>query len=212
MSNKVKKTANKFYKQLKGSITFETVESYLIKIGYKIILFNTPTGDIEVARYRLAEKVQTTNAFTYCGTAKIIFLNNLLSAEDKLYALLHEVAHIILKHLDIERLSAHSSILLDIDADAFVHYLLNPQKSSRKTAVAGLIALGTFTGAFFYNPTTNNMPVANLTAQTDKIVYITSTGTHFHSIECGSITGKATAQIKRDEALRIHTPCSLCNP
>ena len=74
MSNKVKKTANKFYKQLKGRITFETVESYLMKIGYKIILFNTPTGDIEVARYRLAEKVQTTNAFTYCGTAKIIFL------------------------------------------------------------------------------------------------------------------------------------------
>ena len=148
MSNKVKKAANKFYKQLKGRVTFETVESHLIKTGYKIIFFNTPSGDAEIARYRLMEKVQTANAFTYCATAKIVFLNNLLSAEDKLYALLHEVAHIILKHLEIERLSTYSSILLDIDADAFVHYLLNHPQRFPKTIVVGLIILGTFTGAF----------------------------------------------------------------
>lgn len=214
MSNKVKKAANKFYKQLKGRTTFETVESHLRKIGYKIIFFNTPSGDAELARYHLTEKVKDTNAFTYCATAKIIFINNLLSAEDKLYALLHEVAHIILRHLEIERLSTHSSILLDIDADAFVHYLLNPQQHSRKTTAAGLIVLGAVTGAFFYNPTTNTntTPVANLATRSENIVYITSTGEHFHFANCGTITGRATAQIRRDEALKIHTPCKMCNP
>ncbi len=213
MGNKIKKTANKFYKKLKGRITFETVEGHLRKTGYKIILFNTSSGDAEIARYRLTKKVQTANAFTYCATAKIIFLNNLLSAEDKLYALLHETAHITLKHLEIERLSAHSSILLDIDADAFVHYLLNPQQSLHKFIAAGLLAIGATAGAFFYHPVTpKNTSVANLPARSDTVVYITSTGAHFHSAGCGSITGRATAQIERGEALRIHTPCSLCNP
>ncbi len=213
MSNKVKKAANKFYKQLKGNITFEAVEDFLKKLGYKITFFNTTYGDAELARFGLTEKAQRTNAFTYCGSAKIVFINSLISVEDRFYLLLHETAHIILKHLEPGRISMSNGILLDIDADAFVHYLLNPQQSSRKTAAAGLIALGLTTGAFFYNSeTSNNTPVANLTGRTDNVVYITSTGAHFHSIRCGSIKGRATAQIEREEALRIHTPCSLCNP
>ena len=214
MSNKVKKAANKLYKQLKGNITFEAVEAFLKKLGYKIIFFNTAPGDAELARYCLTEKAQRTDAFTYCGSAKIVFINSLISVEDRFYLLLHEVAHIILRHLEPGSISMHNGLLLDIDADAFVHYLLNPQQSSRKIAAAGLLALGVATGAFFYNPTqnTNTLPVVNLSTQPESIVYITSSGEHFHSTNCGSITGRATAKIERDEALRIHTPCKICNP
>lgn len=214
MSNKVKKAANKFYKKLKGRITFETAESYLKRIGYRVIFFNTPSGDAELERYNLVEMAQQTDAFTYSATAKIIFINNLLSAEDKLYALLHEIAHIILKHLEIERLSAYSSILLDIDADAFVHYLLNPQQSPSKTAaVCSFLAIAA-TAAIFYNPAinTNTASVANIVTRSSDIVCITSTGYKFHTPNCGTITGRATAQISRTEALKIHEPCSMCNP
>lgn len=214
MSNKVKKAANKFYKKLKGRIIFETAESYLKRIGYRVIFFNTPAGDAELKRYNLVEMAQQTDAFTYSATAKIIFINNLLSAEDKLYALLHEIAHIILKHLEIERLSTHSSILLDIDADAFVHYLLNPQQSPSKTvAVCSFLAIAA-TSAIFYNPAmnTNTAPVSNIVTQSNNIVYITSTGEKFHTANCGTITGRALAQITRTEALKIHEPCSMCNP
>lgn len=215
MSNKIKKAANKLYKQLKGNITFEAIEAYLKKQGYRIIFFNAPLGDAELHRYKLSEKAQKTKAFTYrCTTAKIVFINNLLSVEDKFYLLLHEMAHIVLKHLEPGSISMHNGLLLDIDADAFVHYLLNPQQSSRKAVAAGLLVLGVATGAFLYNPTqtTNTLPVVNLSTQPESIVYITSTGEHFHSVNCGSITGRATAKIERDEALRIHTPCKLCNP
>lgn len=214
MSNKVKKAANKLYKQLKGNITFEAVEAFLKKLGYKIIFFNTAPGDAELARYCLTEKAQRTDAFTYCGSAKIVFINSLISVEDRFYLLLHEVAHIILRHLEPGSISMHNGLLLDIDADAFVHYLLNPQQSSRKIVAAGLLALGVATGALFYNPTqnTNTSPVVNLSTQPESIVYITSTGEHFHSVNCGSITGRATAKIERNEALRIHTPCKICNP
>ena len=214
MSNKVKKAANKLYKQLKGNITFVAVEAFLKKLGYKIIFFNTAPGDAELARYCLTEKAQRTDAFTYCGSAKIVFINSLISVEDRFYLLLHEVAHIILRHLEPGSISMHNGLLLDIDADAFVHYLLNPQQSSRKTTAAGLIVLGAVTGAFFYNPTTstNTTPVANLATRSENIVYITSTGEHFHFANCGTITGRAAAQIRRDEALKIHTPCKMCNP
>ena len=214
MNKKVKKAAVKFYKQLKGRVVFETVESYLKKIGYRVIFFNTPTGDAEVTRYCLTETAQQTKAFTYCSTAKLIFIDNFLSAEDKLYALLHETAHIILKHLDIERLSAHSSILLDIDADAFVHYLLNPPSHSHKNTALGIAVACISAGALFYNPAAdvNTTPTTNITTQPRNIVYITSTGNHFHCENCGTTTGRKTAQISRTEALKIHTPCSVCNP
>lgn len=214
MSNKVKKAANKFYKKLKGSITFEAAESYLKRIGYRVVLFNTPAGDAELERYNLVEMAQQTDAFTYSATAKIVFINNLLSAADKLYALLHEIAHIILKHLEIERLSTHSRILLDIDADAFVHYLLNPQHSPSKTvAICSFFAIAA-TSAIFYNPTinTNTASISNIITHSSDVVYITSTGDKFHTPNCGTITGRATAQISRIEALKIHAPCSMCNP
>ena len=214
MNKKVKKAAVKFYKQLKGRVVFETVESYLKKIGYRVIFFNTPTGDAEVTRYCLTETAQQAKAFTYCSTAKLIFIDNFLSAEDKLYALLHETAHIILKHLDIERLSAHSSILLDIDADAFVHYLLNPQPHSHKNTVVGIAVACITVGALFYNPAAdvNTVPTSSITTQPRNIVYITSTGDHFHCANCGTIAGRNVAQITRTEALKIHEPCSMCNP
>lgn len=214
MSSKVKKAANKLYNKLKGDITFSAVEDYLKKLGYKIIFFNTIHGDAELARYGLTEKAQQTDAFTYCGSAKIVFINSLISVEDRFYLLLHEVAHIILKHLEPGRISMSNSILLDIDADAFVHLLLNPQQFSRKTAIAWLLVLGTATGVFLYNAMTytETPPVVNLVAQPESIVYITSTGEKFHDENCGTITGRATAQISRTEALKIHEPCSMCNP
>ena len=214
--NKIKKAAKKFFKQLKGIVTFETVENHLKKIGYKVILFNTPVGDAEIERYHLTETAQQSKAFTFCSTAKLVFISDHLSAEDKRYALLHEAAHIKLNHLDIERLSVHSSILLDINADAFVHYLLNPQQGSRKTAVVSLIVAAVIIiGLIFYRPVTKEtttVTVGNSTTQSQDMVYITSTGSHFHSAGCGSITERTTALIERDEALKIHTPCKICNP
>lgn len=215
MSNNVRKAANKLYKQLKGNITFEAIETHLKKQGYRIIFFNAPLGDTELQRYKLSEKAQKTKAFTYsCTTAKIIFINNQLSVEDKFYLLLHEMAHIILKHLEPGKISMSNSILLDIDADAFVHYLLNPQPPSYKTAAVGIVISCILAGGIFFKPASNvaTTSVANITTQPGNTVYITSTGEKFHTANCGTIIGRSTAQITRTEALKIHEPCSMCNP
>ena len=220
MSNKVKKAANKLYKQLKGNITFEAVEAFLKKLGYKIIFFNTAPGDAELARYCLTEKAQRTDAFTYCGSAKIVFINSLISVEDRFYLLLHEVAHIVLKHLEPGSISMHNGLLLDIDANAFVHYLLNPPRKVRFATIVCLILVIIAIGGAFHYTEKENRHSASITAasvehnntQVENIVYITSTGERFHQINCSSLVGKDTAQISRTEALKIHTPCKLCNP
>lgn len=213
--NKIQKAAKKLYKQLKGNITFEALEAHLKKLGYRIIFFNAPMGDAELQRYNISEKAQKAKAFTYsCTTAKIVFINNQFSVEDKFYLLLHETAHIILKHLEPGKITMSNGILLDIDADAFVHYLLNPQPPSYKATAAGLAITCGLAGAMFFNSAAdvNTIPTANITTQSGNIVYITSTGEKFHTANCGTITGRATAQITRTEALKIHEPCSMCNP
>lgn len=214
MNKNIQKAAKKLYKQLKGDITFAAIENHLKKLGYRILFYNTPAGDAELERYGLKEKALKLKAFTYCSTAKIVFINNLFSVEDKFYLSLHETAHITLKHLEPGRIFMSNGILLDIEADAFVHYLLDPQQSpSRTVAVCTFLAIATMS-AIFYNSTmnTNTTAVSNMVTQSEGIVYITSTGDKFHTPNCGTITGRAVAQITRAEALKIHEPCSMCNP
>lgn len=118
------KQAIKLKRKLKGKIDFVSVEEYLNSIGYKVIFFNTPVGDSELQRYSLVEKAQNTKAFTYCATAKIVFIDNDISPEDKTYVLYHELGHIEVGHLDYKRMSTINKILMEFQADTFAYALL----------------------------------------------------------------------------------------
>lgn len=124
VTKQIIKQAVKLRRRLKGKMDFVSIEEYLNSIGYKVIFFNTPVGDAELERYCLTEKAQKTNAFTYCGSAKIVFINNNIPPEDKVYSLYHETGHIILGHLECKRISTTNKILLEIQADAFACALL----------------------------------------------------------------------------------------
>lgn len=116
--------AVKLRRKLKGKTDFVSVEEYLNIIGYKVIFFNTPVGDAELQRYNLSEKAQKTKAFTYRATAKIVFIDNDISPEDKTYVLYHELGHIELGHLDYKRMSTINKILMEFQADTFACALL----------------------------------------------------------------------------------------
>ncbi len=118
------KQAVKLRRKLKGKIDFVSIEEYLDSKGYKVIFYNTPVGDSQLERYHLVEKAQETKAFTYCSTAKIVFIDNDISPEDKTYALYHELGHIEVGHLDYKRMSTINKILMEIQADAFACALL----------------------------------------------------------------------------------------
>lgn len=211
---KIETAANKFYKSINGKIEFEIVEKHLKKLGYEIMFFNTVAGDNELARYGQTEKAKTSKAFTYVGTAKIIFINNMLSVEDKLYVLLHEVGHIELKHLDYERLSAHNRILLDIDADAFVYFVLYKKRKPVTPVLLLLFAVITAVCMFHLTfSTKTNVPINNYTREENfEHVVITSTGDCYHRETCGTISGRPTAYMELSEAQKLLSPCKMCNP
>ena len=213
----VGRTAKKFIKSVKGKIDFVSVEEYLKTLGYKVIFFNTDIGDTELIRYGLTEKAKKTKAFTYNSTAKIIFIDNKTSCEDKTYLLYHETAHIMLGHLNSARLLTKNSILLDIDADAFIYEILNPKKTNLFIPLFFIIIMVcSFTiGVFInYSNVTSNEPVNNMiVTQTEHDwVYITSTGTKFHTQNCTHTKNKYCARIEKKEAEKIFQPCKLCNP
>jgi len=45
----------------------------------------------------------------------------------------------------------------------------------------------------------------------DPIVFITKSGTKFHAEGCRYLS-KSKIEVKLSEALKNHTPCSVCNP
>lgn len=211
----VGRTAKNFIKSVKGKLDFVSVEEYLKTLGYKVIFFNTNVGDAELLRYDLMEKAKKTKAFTYNSTAKIIFIDNKISCEDKTYLLYHETAHIMLGHLNDARLSTKNNILLDVDADTFVHEILKPKKTKIFIPLFIIMVCSFIIGVFInYSDDLSNEPVNNtIVAQTEcNWVYITSTGTKFHTQSCTHTKNKDYARIERKEAEKIFQPCKLCNP
>lgn len=215
----VRRAAKKFIKSVKGKIDFVSVEEYLRTLGYVVIFFNTTVGDSELFRYCLTEKATKTKAFTYNSTAKIIFIDNNVSSEDKTYLLYHETAHIVLGHLDYGRLSTKNSVLLDIEADTFVYEILNPKKPDVFMPLLFILvmvcgfAVGALTNRSNADVVPNETINSNIITQTDyNWVYITTTGTKFHTQNCTYTKDKDCARIERTEAEKLFQPCKVCNP
>ena len=210
----IETAANKFYKSINGKIEFEVVEKHIKKLGYEVLFFNTPVGNAELARYGQTEKAKTLKAFTYVGTAKIVFINDLLSVEDKLYLLLHEVGHIMLKHLEFERISTHNKILLDINADSFVYFLLSRKQKTVFPAVISVAIVAIVAVIFLCFFAKGSLsPASNyISGAKSDYVLITSTGSHYHRENCGALSGSLTAHLEHEEAQKLFTPCKICNP
>lgn len=122
--NKIKQAVRAVRKELKNNIDVINVINYLRKHGYKIVLFNTPEGDIEIERYDLQTEKETLPAFVYTETANIVFIDGSLHADDRLYFSLHELGHIVLGHIGDGNLIYRNSVLIDIEADAFAYELI----------------------------------------------------------------------------------------
>lgn len=210
MKNSVRRTAKKFIKSVKGNLDFESIEKYLNKLGYQVMFFDTFSGDKEIIRYNLEEEAKNKKAFTYNGTAKIIFIDNNVSSEDKKYLLYHETAHILLGHLNFVRFSTKNNIFLDIEADTFVHEILNPK---RFNILMPLLFILVIVCSFTLGLYSNRSPSTERSTQIQgEFVYITTTGIRFHTSGCIHTKDNNCARIDRTEAEKIFQPCDVCNP
>lgn len=127
-TDKVKSAAKNILNNTKGKTSFAAIEEWLLSQGYVVIFYNTVVGDTEISRYHLEKTAENTKAFTYNSLAKVVFIDNTVSAEDKNYLLFHEAGHVALKHLNINRISTENKILLDIEADAVAYEIMHYKK------------------------------------------------------------------------------------
>ena len=233
LNNEIRKTAKKFLKETKGKNDFVSVENYLKKKGYKVIFFNTVVGDKELERYALTQKAKQSSAFTYVGTAKIIFIDNDVPNDDKNYLLYHETGHIELGHIDYERMSTKNNYLMEFEADTFAHFILNPPRTNKHLVLSYILSMVFILISFYFGVCTgknNYVPMNTIELQStpvienviipDKeikpekvtnIVFVTKTGKKYHRETCGYLKNSKIEMLRAD-AEKKYTPCKVCNP
>ncbi len=224
-------TAYKIKKALKGkNLTFVNVEKELNNLGYSVVLFNTPKGDEELARYKLEHKKHL-KAFTYTKTVHIVFIDGSLHADDRLYLALHELGHIVLGHVGDGKLVTRNSVLIDIEADNFAYSIIKGKEKFPFTYVAAAVIIIALMATMYQNnaktPTfvyesnqiseseTTTIPQPETIAPSETVsdsVYVTPSGTKFHKQGCRYIKNKEVTEYSRDDALNKYAPCSVCEP
>lgn len=219
MDKKIKRAAIKFYKLAGKKPTVKNVVSALQKLGYDVILFNTPQGDKLLISLGLSKDNITANAFTTGGSARFVFLNNNISNSDKLYALLHEAGHIMLGHVGTDAIKWMDNCEMESNANAFAAEVISSVSSTSiyNTIIAAIIIIATSLGLGYclHRPetvTVFNEHLNNTVSLTNNIVYITKAGKKYHSPNCIYVKNKDCAMIDKEQAQHIYEPCSVCNP
>ena len=231
-------TIAKIKKALKArKLNIKNVETIIMDCGYTVIYFNTPMGDSEISRYYLDTEKATLKAFTYYENARIVFVDNNLHTEDKLYLLLHELGHIVLEHLEENNIMTKNTYLMDIEADNFAYsiiyrdnkvlvcVLLSAVLISISVLTAGMINATKNTVTTYNNvesskvsddteiPVTNSNPETATESEVEsEFVYVTPSGNKFHRADCYYIKNRTTTELSRTKAATRYAPCAVCEP
>lgn len=212
----IEKTAKILRKKLKNNIEIIQLENYIRELGYDVVYYNTKSGDETLFAYDLYEKSRMVRSFTNVNGAKIVFVDGNEHTHDKLILLLHELGHILLKHLGDGNIARRDKYYIDLEAETFAYLVLNPPKRRYALCIctylcSAIILFGSgFLAQSHITPKTNADNTPN--AENDKYVYITQSGTAYHDASCRYVKDKKHAVIPLKEAKKIFTPCKSCNP
>lgn len=207
MNITMEKIIKKLRKEYKGNINIQNIVDALKKQGYDVVFFNTDEGDEIAESYGVTEVLKKVNAITYSGASSIVFVDNNLHTQDKLYSLLHELGHIMLRHVGYGDTGFRDKRLIDMEAETFAYNVLYPPRKSKVLTIAILItACICFAGGGVAGQARTNK--VNQT----KEVCITRTGSAYHLDTCSAIKGKEYIYIAKNEAEKLFEPCGICNP
>lgn len=211
-----KEQVKKFRRDLHGQVTIEAVIRYLQSIGYTVISYQSGVNNDYLIINDLVEYSKTVPAFTFCDdNNRFVFVDDTQSTDDKLYALLHETAHIILGHLDKKGIS-YNERLAEMQAEAFAYEVLNSDEhKAREILIVVILSVLMFCAPFIIGHFTgSDTPVVNDDSITavDDIVYITPTGKKYHRKSCIYTKDKKCTAVSKAEAEKTYDPCAVCNP
>lgn len=215
------KAARKLRKKLHGDITFESLTNYISSINYTVLLFQD--DDENITRYNLNTYASGKLAFTQNGEINIIFIRENMPMFEKVRLLLHEIGHILLGDFEGDRLRTEDPFALEFRANHFAHLVLCPKKLPAFLKPLGAFILATslltslsFNYIQYNNHIQSTEQIINTTAVTPpqqeqgNNVYITATGSKYHTADCQYATN--SAEIRLEEAKKLFSPCKKCNP
>lgn len=201
MSNLVEIAAKNYIKNTHSNDKIRNAVAYLNSIGYMVEFFDDDNPLINL--YELTEKALTTPAFTCFEGVKKVFIHKNLATDDKYYLLLHEIGHIVLNHTTMESTNYINKRYMEMEADAFAYYIINYSKKITSTSIISIICM---TISIVLISASLLIHISQKKNYPDNLVYITATGTKFHTnkTSCAAIT--------KVEAEKLFSPCNVCNP
>lgn len=202
--DKIKKSAKKFIKELKGNIGFNAVAKYLISFGYQLEFYNSDSSRDKILKEeKLWDYALTRPAFTAeIRGKKYVFIND--ANNDKLISIVHEAGHFILGHtLENEHIANYT--IQEMEANTFAHFVLSYEKPKLRlpSVICIIIAmLLLFAGIdTAYDKTTP-----------DNAVYVTRSGKKYHRENCMYVAGRDCSALTIEQAQKEYEPCKVCNP
>ena len=217
----VKYKANILYRRIKKKgITFEAVKDYAKRIGFSVLMYDSPEGKIEIEAYKLQKLASERKSFAFDSKVKYIFITSAAQEYEKIFLLLHELGHVLLGHTSPNCMK--DSFNCEMEADAFAYEVLHHKhRISPKLVSVFLVLIAFLTGALIPRSFLFPQKVEHLQDSISKtaaiyetaVVYITPSGSKYHTADCRYVSGNAKAKkISLSEASHTHTPCKVCTP
>ncbi len=195
-------------------VTLDTLIQVFNDLNCEVIDLDPDSPDILISRLALPETVTAQDAFVYRNRDMcLVFVNEQLEVEERVYAFSHELGHILLGHL--ENSAYVSGVRQEYEASEFVHYLLNPPLSVRLRAVLSghrRLVLGICAALLCVML---GLGIWQHTRVQDSFFgeyYVTRSGTRYHVKDCIMIRNKTNVRRLTKEEVSKYQPCSICMP
>lgn len=222
MSNVIKKVVNQFIKQHHiTTVSYLTLKEVVKNIGFTVIEFNNIFNDKDIEtviqNLGLDETVLHSRGFTYTdNNYRLIFINEDLSDEEKLYVISHELGHIVCNHYSTSPIIGRD-VKEEHEANEFSHYLLkNNFLRNFKIAISEHKRMAIVLASVLF--VILGLVVAGLVINKEKSYYgdfyITTTGDKYHQADCIHVKNNNNIERLTKEQFESeeYKPCGTCLP
>lgn len=197
---------------VRGVPTVSELKLLIRRLGFTV--YGYTEGEAKLRETKTLGLTADRYAFTYlCGKQRYVFYDDLMNETDTQRALAHETAHIYYNHLYRKATPFDSAVNKEWEANLFAAYLLKRLDLKlciiRGFAVLLSAALLLICGAVLFNSA--GLPRGAGFGR--DIVYVTPSGSHYHSESC--LYGKGcenSFELDRATAREHYLPCELCKP
>lgn len=217
-----KKSANLLLRKYNLAVPSLDDLIYIVQdYGFEIIGYRLPCSSQSVVtlieELHLQSFANSRKSFTYVNAnIKLLFIFDELSNDEKVYAISHELGHIVLGHLE-RGACKDSNLVEEQEANEFSHYLL--QSTGEKTArrwIRTHKTIAIILGAVFLIlvigiPT---LSIFKRQASYWGEYYVTANGEKYHEKNCIFIKEKSNVHRLTIEEFENgqYSPCQICLP